>query len=81
MLGMFLDVLPVLVLIVVSFACGYGVRELKSRRRRAAIQEKILQSASGRAPIEFWKLRQPRVPRTTLKAKEVGYKRDHARLT
>ena len=28
--------------LVVGFACGYGVRELISRRRRAAAREKFL---------------------------------------
>ena len=31
--------LPLLLVILISFACGYGVRELISRRRRAVIRE------------------------------------------
>jgi len=37
---MFLDLLPLLLVIVVSFGCGYGVREWISRRRGAAERAK-----------------------------------------
>jgi hypothetical protein len=35
--------LPLLFLLFISFACGYGVRELIARRRRAAAREKFYQ--------------------------------------
>ena len=37
---MFLGPLPLLLVIIISFGCGYGVREWLSRRRRAAEREK-----------------------------------------
>jgi hypothetical protein len=40
MLGLVLQLLPLLV-IAISFACGYGVRELISRRLRAREREKF----------------------------------------
>ena len=43
MLGMILDLLPLLILLLFGFACGYGVRELMSRRRRAAVLERYYQ--------------------------------------
>jgi hypothetical protein len=33
------DLIVILLLLLISFACGYGIRELKSRRRRAAERE------------------------------------------
>jgi hypothetical protein len=33
--------LPLLTIVFVSFACGYGVRELIARRRRAAARKKF----------------------------------------
>jgi hypothetical protein len=38
-----LSLFPLLFVILVSFACGYGVRELISRRRHAADREKYYQ--------------------------------------
>ena len=35
--------LPLLVLLFIGFACGYGVRDLIARRRRAAAREKFYQ--------------------------------------
>jgi hypothetical protein len=37
---MILDLLPLPLGILIGFACGYGVRELMSRRRRDAIRRK-----------------------------------------
>ena len=33
---------PLIIALGIGFACGYGVRELISRRRRAAAREKFL---------------------------------------
>jgi len=33
--------LPLLTIVFVSFACGYGVREFIARRRRAAARKKF----------------------------------------
>jgi len=43
MMGLLLALLPLLMIIVFSFACGYGLREWISRRRRAAAKEKYYQ--------------------------------------
>ena len=37
---MYINLLPLLFLIIISFGCGYGVREWMSRRRRA-VERKI----------------------------------------
>jgi len=50
MFGMILALLPLLVVIFVSFACGYGVRELISRRRRAAARENYYQKHPEERP-------------------------------
>jgi len=39
-MGTFLGLLPFLAVVLISFACGYGVREVISRRRRAIEREK-----------------------------------------
>ena len=44
------DLFPLLLGILISFACGYGVRELMSRRRRDAIRKNtimIIQKSDG----------------------------------
>ena len=36
---LFIQIAPLLVLLVVAFGCGYGVREYIARRRRAAVRK------------------------------------------
>ena len=45
-----LALLPFLFVILISFACGYGVRELISRRRRAAIREEYYRNHPEERP-------------------------------
>jgi hypothetical protein len=42
-MGFILQLLPLFVVVVISFACGYGVRGWIARRRRAAAREKFHQ--------------------------------------
>jgi hypothetical protein len=44
------------VVALIAFAAGYGVRELISRRRRAAVRERALQSLSRQEQIDNLKL-------------------------
>jgi hypothetical protein len=37
--GTMSDLIVILLLLLISFACGYGIRELKSRHRRAAARK------------------------------------------
>jgi hypothetical protein len=39
-----------LLLMVIGFACGYGVRELISRRRRASIREEFYRNHPEERP-------------------------------
>ena len=40
-MGFILQLLPIFAVVVISFACGYGVRELMSRRRLVAARRKF----------------------------------------
>ena len=42
-MGFILELLPIFALVIISFACGYGIREWTARRRRAAAREKFHQ--------------------------------------
>jgi hypothetical protein len=39
--GVIFDLLPLFATAVISFACGYGIREWMARRRRATAREKF----------------------------------------
>jgi hypothetical protein len=41
--GFLLQLLPLATLLLVGFACGYGIREWIARRRRIAAREKFYQ--------------------------------------
>jgi hypothetical protein len=45
--------LLILLPLLISFGCGYGVRELISRRRRAAEREKFLSKHPEYTRVEF----------------------------
>jgi hypothetical protein len=47
MFGFILHILPTLSVVVIGFACGYALRDWRSRRRRAVEREKILPETSG----------------------------------
>jgi hypothetical protein len=42
-LGFLLQLLPLATLLLIGFACGYGIREWIARRRRIAAREKFYQ--------------------------------------
>jgi hypothetical protein len=41
--GFLLQLLPLATLLLIGFACGYGIREWIARRRRVAAREKFYQ--------------------------------------
>ena len=41
--GFFLQLLPLVALLLTGFACGYGIREWIARRRRIAARERFYQ--------------------------------------
>jgi hypothetical protein len=41
--GIISELLPLFAIVLISFACGYGLREWIARRRRAAAREKFYQ--------------------------------------
>ena len=40
-MGFILQLAPLFAIVAISFACGYGVRELMSRRRREVARRKF----------------------------------------
>ena len=65
-MGFILQLLPLFAVVVISFACGYGVRELMSRRRREQhvgnSTKSILSSGRGETRLSSAKVSQRKSP-------------------
>jgi hypothetical protein len=64
-----MDLISLLIALGIGFACGYGVRELKSRRRRASARGKYLrrkeeQKRDDDSNAEVWLSTAPRISDT-----------------